>query len=112
MSRMIPYSAGVELQSPGLQQQPWEKKPRVDQATPTGLYKVKQRGGRHDLEGFNSSRLNPPHHPRIIFFVRSCTVAADKGHDLWAVNTDMTHQEAGVISKTGLQCPPAQFVPA
>src|SRR5205814_8338881 len=53
---------------------------------------------------YGSFKYNNQDHSILMGLLASENILADKGHDLWAVNTDYsTYQEAAVITKTGLE---------
>ena len=57
---------------------------------------------------YGSFKYNNQDHSILMGLLAAENILANKGHDLWTVNTDYsTYQEAAVITKTGLQLQPS-----
>jgi protoporphyrinogen oxidase len=54
---------------------------------------------------YGSFKYNNQDHSILMGLLAAENILENKGHDLWAVNTDTTYQEAAVITKTGLEYP-------
>ena len=58
---------------------------------------------------YGSFKYNNQDHSILMGLMAAENILANKGHDLWSVNTDYsTYQEAAVITKTGLQLQPSE----
>ena len=54
---------------------------------------------------YGSFKYNNQDHSILMGLLAAENILENKRHDLWAVNTDSTYQEAAVITKTGLEYP-------
>jgi protoporphyrinogen oxidase len=61
---------------------------------------------------YGAFKYNNQDHSILMGLLAAENILEDRGHDLWAVNTDTTYQEAAVITKTGLQYPDGTVAPA
>src|SRR5262249_17689647 len=52
---------------------------------------------------YGAFKYNNQDHSILMGLLAAENILENKGHDLWAVNTDDTYQEAAVITKTGLE---------
>jgi protoporphyrinogen oxidase len=74
----------------------------------------------HVIGRYGAFKYNNQDHSILMGVLAAENIADGRTHDLWAVNTDTTYQEAAVITKTGLQRegaapkspPPSHRVPA
>jgi protoporphyrinogen oxidase len=61
---------------------------------------------------YGAFKYNNQDHSILMGLLAAENILEDKGHDLWAVNTDTTYQEAAVITKTGLDYPDRPVAPS
>lgn len=61
----------------------------------------------HAIGRYGAFKYNNQDHSILMGVLAAENVLHGAGHDLWAVNTDTTYQEAAAVSKTGLQGQPA-----
>jgi protoporphyrinogen oxidase len=64
---------------------------------------LRQFRGLSAIGRYGAFKYNNQDHSILMGILAAENIVADKGHDLWAINTDDTYQEAAVITKTGLQ---------
>jgi protoporphyrinogen oxidase len=60
---------------------------------------------------YGSFKYNNQDHSILMGLLAAENILENKRHDLWAVNTDTTYQEAAVITKTGLEYPDRRPAP-
>ena len=60
---------------------------------------------------YGSFKYNNQDHSILMGLLAAENILENKGHDLWAVNTDTTYQESALITKTGLEYPDRRPTP-